>query len=476
MDMRIPSPSPAAFLDPDRAFIGLTPAAIARLAATAGDVAMVLDDEGVVLDIAVAADFTARSAFSGAVDKRWIDLVASDSRRKVEELLKDARANAAMRWREVNHVAEGEDQTPMRFAALDGGENGRLIVIGRDLRAAAEAQQRLLQAQQALERDYARLKQTELRYRILFQTSREAVIIVDAASRRVVEINPAAARLLGLGDQDAAGQPFSKLIAPEDREDAAALVATAQAAGRAPAAPLRLAGRAGVYQATADVFRQERATFVLIRIGDGIAAREDTDDSLLLEVLERMPDAFLVADSDLKVLAENAAFLDMAQIANRDQARGQPLERFIGRPGVDLPVLLANLRKHGSVRNFGTVLRSLHGSADDVSITAVTVNRDDGPIYGFAISALAPRQSEPRAADRELPRSIEQLTDLVGRVSLRDIVRETTDLIEQLCIEAALGLTGDNRASAAELLGLSRQSLYSKLHRYGMGNLTGEDE
>ena len=54
----------------------------------------------------------------------------------------------------------------------------------------------------------------------------------------------------------------------------------------------------------------------------------------------------------------------------------------------------------------------------------------------------------------------------VGTVEL---VRETTDVIERLCIEAALELTGDNRASAAEMLGLSRQSLYSKLRRFGLG-------
>ena len=60
------------------------------------------------------------------------------------------------------------------------------------------------------------------------------------------------------------------------------------------------------------------------------------------------------------------------------------------------------------------------------------------------------------------------MTELVGRLPLKDIVRETTDLIEQLCIEAALELTGDNRASAAEMLGLSRQSLYIKLRRFGL--------
>ncbi|MGA1578935.1 MAG: helix-turn-helix domain-containing protein, partial [Steroidobacteraceae bacterium] len=39
---------------------------------------------------------------------------------------------------------------------------------------------------------------------------------------------------------------------------------------------------------------------------------------------------------------------------------------------------------------------------------------------------------------------------------------------ERLCIEAALQLNDNNRASTADMLGLSRQSLYVKLHRYGI--------
>jgi DNA-binding NtrC family response regulator len=77
---------------------------------------------------------------------------------------------------------------------------------------------------------------------------------------------------------------------------------------------------------------------------------------------------------------------------------------------------------------------------------------------------------------KALPRSVEQLTELVGRVSLKDLVRESTDLIEKLCIEAALELTQDNRASAAEMLGLSRQSLYVKLRRYNLGDLDSEGD
>ena len=74
-----------------------------------------------------------------------------------------------------------------------------------------------------------------------------------------------------------------------------------------------------------------------------------------------------------------------------------------------------------------------------------------------------------------MPRSLEQLKELVGRVPLRDLVRETTDIIEQMCIEAALELTSDNRASAAEMLGLSRQSLYVKLRRHGLGELDSQE-
>jgi DNA-binding NtrC family response regulator len=75
-----------------------------------------------------------------------------------------------------------------------------------------------------------------------------------------------------------------------------------------------------------------------------------------------------------------------------------------------------------------------------------------------------------------LPRSPEQVAELIGRMSLKDLVRETTDVIERLCIETALELTGDNRASAAELLGLSRQSLYVKLRRFGLADDAAESE
>jgi transcriptional regulator PpsR len=160
----------------------------------------------------------------------------------------------------------------------------------------------------------------------------------------------------------------------------------------------------------------------------------------------------------------------MAQLSSLDQARAGSLDQWIGRDGVDFNVLMANLRQRGTVRLFSTTMRGELGAQTDIEISAASAMNGGSPEYSFAIRNIAGRvRADPRRG-RELPHSVEQLTELVGRVSLKELVRETTDMIERLCIEAALELTQDNRASAAEMLGLSRQSLYVKLRRYGLSD------
>jgi DNA-binding NtrC family response regulator len=53
-------------------------------------------------------------------------------------------------------------------------------------------------------------------------------------------------------------------------------------------------------------------------------------------------------------------------------------------------------------------------------------------------------------------------------------VAETTDVVEKMCIETAVELTRNNRVAASEMLGLSRQSLYVKLRKYGLLNKDGD--
>jgi transcriptional regulator PpsR len=192
--------------------------------------------------------------------------------------------------------------------------------------------------------------------------------------------------------------------------------------------------------------------------------------------MEQTPDGFVVTDHTDRILAANPAFLDLVQLATEAQVEGESLERWLGRPGVDMSVLAANLKQYGSVRCFATKLRGEYGSTIDVEISAVAVPNGDEGCCGYVIRDVGRRLGTQTRSVRELPRSVDQLTELIGHVSLKDLVREATDVIERLCIEAALELTGDNRASAAEMLGLSRQSFYVKMRRHGLGDLAPEGD
>jgi transcriptional regulator PpsR len=239
---------------------------------------------------------------------------------------------------------------------------------------------------------------------------------------------------------------------------------------------LALPGGRGSVVLSASVFRQDQATYYLIRIDGGGSAREAQGDARMIDVMTRMPDAFVLADASMTVIAANTAFIDLTHMASTERVRGTPLGAYIGRAGIDLDLIVGQVREHGAARSIATIVRAADGGQEEVEVSAVSAPGPDGDCYGFSIRVVARRSRDLPPATRDLPRSVEQLTELVGRMSLKDIVRESTDLIERLCIEAALTYTADNRASAAEILGVSRQSLYSKLHRHGLGNLGAEEE
>lgn len=450
----------------------------ATVVAAGGDIAMVIDRDGVICDMALSNDEMARDGARTWLDQRWTDTVTVESRHKVDELLRDALSAGRTRWREVNQVTPSLNSMMVRFLAVDAGREGHVIAIGRDDRTTWAMQQRLLEAQQTMERDYSRLRDAESRYRLLFQMSGEAVIVVDAASKKIIEANPAAERFIGRGQSGLVGESFIKIFDVGSQDEAAALLNVVQSMTRANCSQARLFGKDREFLASASVFRQDRATQCLVRLTPAEHGEEMAGEAglHLRTVLERMPDAFLVTDGSLNILTTNTAFLDLARIPTKEQAIGRSLNQFLGRAGLNRNLLVDNLREHGSVRNFSTVLRNQHDEEEDVEVSAVSVPDGSETSFGFTIRSVRRRQNERPQGAPELRRSVEQLTGLVGRVKLKELVRETTDLVERLCIEAALELTKSNRASAAEVLGLSRQSLYSKLHRFGLGNLGDNDK
>jgi transcriptional regulator PpsR len=329
-----------------------------------------------------------------------------------------------------------------------------------------------------MEREYMKLRQAEARHRLLFQVASEAVLIVDTTNRKILEANPAAAKLLGEGGRRLVGRLFPEGFDERSTQALQSVLGAVQATGRTTDVAVSSVDGAREFVASASLFREERSSFFLVRLTILNAAHTSatpTQNSKVLEIVASAPEGFVVTSLDGRILFANRAFLDLVQLATEEQSRNEPLERWLGRPGVDFNLLTAQLREHGTLRLFATQLRGEYGSSSDVEICAVSVVDGEEPCFGFTIRDVGQRMIFDRQVNREKPRSVEQLTELVGRVPLKDLVRESTDMIEKLCIEAALEITGDNRASAAEILGLSRQSLYAKLRRYGLGELASAE-
>ena len=452
-----------------------------RLIEAAADVALVLDSDGTVRDLAFR-DSDLEGALKGSgswLGRKLSDMVTVESRPKAAALLDAAAKDRDPQLRHLNHAASNGSGVAVEYAAIRTRQGGPIIAFGRDLRPFAALQQRLVDAQQAISRDYAALRQAQARYRLLFDTAPEPLIVLDAQTLRITEVNDAG-RDLPSGGRRIAGKPFVELFETSERGAVTRFLSAVRSAGRADTVRARLFGAAGEdgdVTLTASLLTEEEASVVIVRLLPRTAAAPDPSElsDRLLSALEQAPDAFVFTGPEGNILAVNSAFLAMAQLPSGDQARGAGLEEWVGQPGVDVPVLLANLRQRGTVRLFRTTVRGAGGLATEVEISAVSVFGAELPSYGFAIRDVGRRLEEPAAASAEsngvMPRSVEQLTELIGRVSLKDLVRDATDVIERLCIEAALELTGDNRASAAEMLGLSRQSLYVKLRRYGLGDL-----
>ncbi|MEO6745688.1 MAG: transcriptional regulator PpsR [Caldimonas sp.] len=459
-----------------------------RMIAAAADVALVIDAQGVIRDLAFGSEELLREGYYDWLGKAWADTVTIESRPKVEALLRDTKANAALRWRHINHPSPGGPDLPLSYAAIalpKGSKGnqpiGRSVVFGRDLRANAALQQRLVGAQQAMERDYWRLRHMETRYRSLFQVSSEAVLILDAATGKLEEANPAAHALFG-AEALRPGWMLADVFEPardaRPTSGVGPMFERVRTTGHNETVTARRTGQTDNLRVSASLFRQEKSAHLLVRVSLADAPHkslESSGQSALLRLIDNAPDAFVVTDPDGVILTANRTFIDLAQLAHEEQVRGQSLEKWLGRTGVDMNVLITNLKQRGSVRLFATVMRGEYGASTEVEISGVAVTEGERPCLGFTIRDVSRRltgEALTAGGGREMPRSVGQMTELVGRMPLKDIVRDTTDLIEQLCIEAALELTHDNRASAAEMLGLSRQSLYVKLRRFNVGDLT----
>jgi transcriptional regulator PpsR len=257
-----------AFRTPETALGNIDAEAAAALISAAADIALILDEDGVIHDVSIADqglvdELAGHTAWPG---RKWIDTVRDDSRTKVEQLLAEAASKGEPRWRHVNHPAADEADVPVLYAVVRSGVPGRIVAFGRDLRAVSSLQRRLIDAQQSLERDYVRIRHVETRYRLLFQMASDAVLIVDSATSKVLDSNPTARRLFGASAEPGSAWPPHAAFAGDSGRSVEMLLAGVRASGRADDVRAKLADGDDDVVVSASLFRDDAGVACLVRV------------------------------------------------------------------------------------------------------------------------------------------------------------------------------------------------------------------
>lgn len=456
------------------------PALVASILSTTVDVTVIMNADGVICDQVQASADMPRDLFMGWPGKSLRETVTVESRTKIEQLIEEAGAGMPSRWRHVNHPMRDGQDLPISYSAIKAGPSGNIIAVGRDMSTVAQLQQRLLSAEQSAEAEYQRLRSAETRFRMLMQSASDAIIIAEARTGKIAEFNNRAAAILGRTAKRLQGANIMDVLPESDQANVKIALDKLRASGSTDDIVLQADEQRQQASMSFSMFRQENMQYMLLRltpytVGDAAVVLPKTQ-SKVVKIISEMPDGFVVTDTNLNLLTANSAFIELVQLASEEQARGISLERWLGRPGVDLGIVVGQLQERGEIRNFRTIVRGQFGAVDDVEISAVAVTEGDTPCFGFTLHRVSRQHANGHKSENSLLRSVDEFTRLVGKVPLKDLVRESTDIIERLCIEAALQMNGDNRANAAEMLGLSRQGLYMKLHRYGIEGIEDVSE
>ncbi len=421
--------------------------------------------EGVIQQVTLSNDVSHETGEDWR-GRRWNETIADQGGNKVLRMVEDARERGVSAYRQVNQRFPSGLELPMEYTTVRLGGQGGLLAIGRNLKAVAELQSRLVAAQQAMEQDYWKLREIETRYRVLFDASNEAVLLLSAETLRIVEANPAAIRALGF----TRGRDLLREMSSEDAEPFQAMLQRVRQSGRAPGTVVHLGLGREAWIARATLMTSDPGPLFMVQLapaGGAPAVPEPREDISFNDFIDRLPDAFVIVDRSGAVRRVNRAFLDLVQAGAEGAVIGERLGRWLSQPGGDLSVLMANLNRHGSVRMFATTIHGDLGAETEVEISAAGTSSGRSNNVALLLRDVTRRQA-PSEAVSGLQSALAAVIEQSGKTSLRVLIKEAVGLVERHYIGAALDLAQGNRTAAAEILGLSRQGFYKKLAQYEM--------
>ncbi len=451
----------------------IAPEILGDIIAEVADVGVVISETGAILSVLVNPSNDAFRQLERWENKDIRATLTIESVSKFESRLAEFLGDKPnVRPVELNHTdGSSRWEAPVRYSFHRIGPDGAILLLGRDLRPIAEMQQQLVEAQLSLERDYETQREYDTRFRVLMESTSEAVLFVSVLTGEITEANSAAVALVDRPLENLIGNQLSGCFEGRKRGDMVDALASQAISERNKKITADLRGGGGTVEIFPTLFRAAGERILLCRLipEDQNSASVDDLSQNLHALYANGPDPMVFTSDTGDVLSANEAFLDMIDVAHDVNVRDRSIADYLQRGSVDFKVMAENAARAGRMRNYATKLAGEYGSPRAVEVSVTKIMAGQETIFAFVLrDAGRAEATQSRSQHPTSDESMRSVVELVGSATLKDIVAETTNVVEKMCIETAVELTMNNRVAAAEMLGLSRQSLYVKLRKFNL--------
>ena len=434
----------------------------------ASDISLLIDTAGLILEVIYNTENKNLGNVEHWRTRNVRDFITKESALKLEEVLNlSSRKNEKIEKDiiQLNHIKNGSEDFPIQYSIHPTGVKNQILLFGRDLTLIAQAQQELMKTQLKFEREYDRYRAFDTKYRVILEQCGSAFIIADEKGQ-LIDFNKKAVAITEKANLSQI--TLEDLFDQGTGIDILGELETLNKNTPSTALNVRVKENSKELQLKGTFFRSNDGVHTLIRLSSSSSqkASHSKEKNYLSDLYQKTSDAFVFIDAEGKIVDTNESFLILSEYPNIDEVVGKLFSDFLRNSTTDLKILTDNSKRLGKIRNYATDFITTFGSKIPVTISSTWVSNEDDDFYGFILRDSSNVEFEKQNDNEK--HSWEATTKLVGSAPLKELVAQTGDIAERICLETALNLANNNKVAAAELLSLSRQSLYVKLRKHSL--------
>jgi len=152
---------------------------------------------------------------------------------------------------------------------------------------------------------------SEERFRRLFETAKDGLLLIDKETGNIVNANKAIANILGHSSQELIGRKLSDVGLLKDIKDFKKTIFELELFGLIDIVDTQVETKQGLH-INADIYLVDRARFVQCNVRD-ITERKQSEE-FIKNIFETVDEGFIVIDREYRIISANKAYLNMVSM------------------------------------------------------------------------------------------------------------------------------------------------------------------